>query len=72
MKSRECIFGYAENSKADHLMDPEKPTTVITEENVKFVECFNRNTPMLQKNDKKGVMPYLNEQELLCSHSLCI
>jgi len=56
-KSRECIVGYAENSKADHLIALEKPTTVITEENVKFVECFDRNTPMLQKNYKKGVMP---------------
>jgi hypothetical protein len=60
LKSRECIVGCAENSKAYHLIDPEKPTTVITEENMKFVECSDRNTPMMQKNDKKGVIPYLN------------
>jgi hypothetical protein len=71
-KSRECIVGYAENSKAYHIIDTEKPTTVITEENVKFVECFDRNTSMLLKNDKEGVMPYLNPQELLCRHSMCI
>ena len=71
-KSTECIIEYAENSKEGHLIDPEKPTTVITEESLKFVECFDRNTPMLQKNDKKGVMPYLSPQELLCMHSLCI
>jgi hypothetical protein len=71
-KSRECIAGYAENSKADHLIDPEKSTTVITEENMKFVERFDGNTPMLHKNDTKWVIPYLNPQELLCSHSLCI
>jgi len=71
-ESRECIVGYAKNSKADHLIDPEKPTTVITEENMKFVECFDRNTPMLQKNDKNWFTPYLNPQELLCSHSLCV
>lgn len=59
-KSRKYIVGCAENSKAYHLIDPEKPTTVITEENMKFVECFDRNTPMMQKNDKKGVIPYLN------------
>jgi len=71
-KSREYIIGYAGNSKADHLIDLEKPTTVITEENVKFVHCFDRNTPICQKNDKKGVMRYLNPQELLCRHSVCI
>jgi len=59
-KSRECIIGCAENSKAYHLIDPEKATTVITEENIKFVECFDRNTPIMQKNDKKGVISYLN------------
>jgi hypothetical protein len=29
-KSREYIIGYAENSKADHLIDLEKPTKVCS------------------------------------------
>jgi hypothetical protein len=71
-KNTEYTIVRCENEKAYHLIHPEKPTTVITEENVKFVECFDRNTPMLQKNDTEGVIPYFNPQELLCSHSLCI
>jgi hypothetical protein len=56
LKSREFIFvRYAGNSKAYHLIDPQNPTKIIIKQNVRSVECCDRNTPLLQRRNTERV-----------------